>query len=122
MSSPINWMYEHVWVMIGFTGQVVFMSRMMVQWIAAERKQDAVIPVAFWWLSLAGGVISLSYAVHKQDPVFMVAQGLGTFVYLRNLMLIHKGRPKGDGARATCRGPHQGRAVVTGGRPPVERG
>ena len=90
MAYAFDWMSGHAWVTIGFAGQVVFMSRMIVQWIAAERQRDAVIPVAFWWLSLAGGLISLAYAVHKLDPVFMVAQGLGTLVYLRNLMLIHR--------------------------------
>ena len=104
MSYALDWMYAHAWVTIGFSGQVVFMSRMIVQWIAAERKRDAVIPVAFWWLSLAGGLISLAYAVHKLDPVFMVAQGLGTLVYLRNLMLIRQHAAAEAPAPAPARG------------------
>lgn len=100
MAYALDWMYGHAWVTIGFAGQVVFMSRMIVQWIAAERQRDAVIPVAFWWLSLAGGLISLAYAVHKLDPVFMVAQGLGTLVYLRNLMLIHRHAAEGQAPRS----------------------
>jgi len=96
VSDAFAWMSGHAWVTIGFAGQVVFMSRMIVQWIAAERQRDAVIPLAFWWLSLAGGLISLAYAIHKLDPVFMVAQGLGTLVYLRNLMLIHRHATQGQ--------------------------
>lgn len=88
MSSALTWLYEHAWVTLGFVGQAVFMSRMAVQWLAAERGRDAVVPVSFWWLSLLGGLVTLSYAAHNRDPVFMAAQAFGVLVYSRNLMLI----------------------------------
>jgi lipid-A-disaccharide synthase-like uncharacterized protein len=81
-----------LWVAIGFLGQALFMSRMIVQWIVAERRGDAVVPLAFWWLSLAGGLITLAYAIHNRDPVISFAQALGAFVYARNLILIRRGR------------------------------
>jgi lipid-A-disaccharide synthase-like uncharacterized protein len=80
------------WIVIGFTGQLLFTARFLAQWIASERKKDSVVPVAFWWLSLAGGLTLLSYAVYRQDPVIIVGQALGVFVYVRNLMLVAKGR------------------------------
>ena len=88
MTRPPFWLDPTVWMVIGFTGQAIFMSRMLVQWIAAERKRDAVVPTAFWWLSLAGGGITFAYAAFNRDPVIMLAQAMGSFVYLRNLMLI----------------------------------
>src|SRR3954464_5867682 len=80
------------WLMIGFLGQAIFTARFMVQWLASERKRDSIVPVAFWWLSLAGGIILLSYAIHRQDPVIILGQGMGLFINTRNLMLIAKGR------------------------------
>jgi lipid-A-disaccharide synthase-like uncharacterized protein len=80
------------WLVIGFLGQAVFTARFLVQWLASERKCDSIVPVAFWWLSLAGGIILLSYAIQRRDPVIIVGQGMGLFIYTRNLMLIAKGR------------------------------
>ncbi len=79
---------ESVWLGIGFFGQSLFFSRWIVQWLASERKAESQIPQAFWYMSLAGGLIVLSYAVYRHDPVFIIGQGVGAFVYLRNLMLI----------------------------------
>ena len=90
MSRAPFWLDPTVWMVIGFIGQAVFMSRMIVQWIAAERQGDAVVPTSFWWLSLAGGAITFAYAVFKRDPVIMFAQGMGSFVYFRNLVLISR--------------------------------
>ena len=81
-----------LWLVIGFASQAIFTARFLVQWIASERKRDSVVPVAFWWLSLVGGLMLLSYAVHRQDPVFIVGQGMGVFIYVRNLMLVSKKR------------------------------
>lgn len=81
------------WIGIGFLGQLLFTSRFLVQWIVSERRRESVIPVAFWWFSLAGGVTLLSYAVWRHDPVFILGQATGLVVYARNLALIHaKGR------------------------------
>ena len=82
----------HDWLALGFLGQGLFSARFFVQWIASERERRSVIPVAFWWLSLVGGFALLAYAFHRGDPVFIVGQGAGLVVYLRNLALIRKGR------------------------------
>nr|WP_217629711.1 lipid-A-disaccharide synthase N-terminal domain-containing protein [Paracoccus chinensis] len=78
-----------LWIGIGLTGQLLFTSRFLVQWIASERRRESVIPVAFWWFSLAGGVTLLSYALWRRDPVFILGQAMGLVVYARNLVLIH---------------------------------
>lgn len=76
------------WVIIGFLGQALFASRFIVQWIYSERAKKVVIPTAFWYISLAGGLVLLTYAIHKRDPVFTLGQLMGLFVYIRNLMLL----------------------------------
>jgi lipid-A-disaccharide synthase-like uncharacterized protein len=65
-----------------------------VQWAASEKKGDSVVPVAFWWLSLLGGSSLLAYAIYRNDPVFIVGQGMGLFVYARNLMLVARRRKR----------------------------
>src|ERR671921_1980560 len=91
------------WLVIGFLGQAVFTARFLVQWLASERKRDSIVPVAFWWLSLAGGITLLSYAIHRRDPVIIVGQGMGLFIYARNLMLIAKGRRRAARSRTVNR-------------------
>lgn len=85
-----------IWIIVGFVGQALFSMRFIVQWIASERIKRSIIPQAFWYFSLAGGATLLAYAIHKQDPVFIAGQGLGLFVYLRNLYLIRTGRQQAD--------------------------
>ena len=85
-------MVDAIWLGIGFFGQAIFFSRWIIQWVASERKAESRMPIAFWYLSLAGGLIMLAYAVHRRDPVFIVGQGIASFVYFRNLVLIHKTR------------------------------
>ncbi|HEY8381740.1 MAG TPA: lipid-A-disaccharide synthase N-terminal domain-containing protein [Microvirga sp.] len=77
-------------VVIGLIGQALFSARFLVQWIASERAGRSVVPVAFWFFSLGGGAVLFAYALYRGDPVFIVGQGLGTFIYVRNLMLIAK--------------------------------
>lgn len=91
------------WLVIGFLGQAVFTARFLVQWLASERKRDSIVPVAFWWLSLAGGITLLSYAIHRRDPVIIVGQSMGLFIYARNLMLIAKGKRRASQRRTTTR-------------------
>ena len=81
---------EHVWLAVGFLGQTFFSMRFLVQWIASERRQESVIPVSFWFFSIGGGLTLLVYAIYRLDPVFILGQGAGLFVYLRNLYLIRK--------------------------------
>lgn len=85
---------EGMWLGIGFFGQSLFFSRWIIQWIASERKAESQMPIAFWYMSLIGGLIVLAYAVHRRDPVFIAGQGIGSFVYLRNLMLIYQNRKR----------------------------
>ncbi len=77
-----------LWVVIGFIGQAMFSARFMVQWIASERARKSVIPRAFWFFSVAGGVVLLAYAVYRRDPVFIVGQGAGLLIYGRNIYFI----------------------------------
>ncbi|MBS0151476.1 MAG: lipid-A-disaccharide synthase N-terminal domain-containing protein [Nitrospira sp.] len=81
---------EAIWVGIGFFGQALFFGRWVVQWLASERNAESRVPVSFWYMSLIGGLITLAYAIYRQDPVFISGQGVGTFVYVRNLVLIHR--------------------------------
>lgn len=85
-----------LWIVIGFLGQALFSARFFVQWLASERVKRSVIPTAFWYFSLAGGLTLLAYAIHRQDPVFIAGQGLGLVVYLRNLYLIRAGKQQAD--------------------------
>jgi lipid-A-disaccharide synthase-like uncharacterized protein len=84
---PRSWDF---WVAFGLLGQVIFGSRFIVQWIISEKKKVSHIPIGFWYLSLAGGIVTTVYAVHRRDPVFIIGQGAGLIVYIRNLMLIYR--------------------------------
>ena len=79
-----------LWLTIGLLGQGLFFMRFFVQWLASEKEGRSVIPIAFWWFSMAGGVTLLIYAVWRRDPVFIIGQGSGLFIYARNLYLLHK--------------------------------
>lgn len=78
----------NVWVVIGLAGQALFSARFLYQWIASEKRKESVIPLGFWYLSLGGSLVLLSYAIHRRDPVFILGQAFGSFVYIRNLVLI----------------------------------
>ena len=82
--------HDPLWLIIGFGGQALFSMRFIVQWLKSERVKKSVIPLAFWYFSLGGGVLLTAYAIHRGDPVFIVGQSLGLFIYLRNLWLIYK--------------------------------
>lgn len=84
--------FEFWWVVFGLGGQLMFSGRFIVQWIASEKAGRSVIPLAFWYFSIAGGVILFAYAVYRQDPVFILGQSLGLFIYSRNLWLIFRER------------------------------
>jgi lipid-A-disaccharide synthase-like uncharacterized protein len=85
---------EMIWLGIGFFGQGLFFSRWLLQWFVSERKAESQIPVSFWYMSLIGSVIVLAYAIHRLDPVFMAGQSVGTLVYVRNLILIHRSQKR----------------------------
>lgn len=80
------------WLIVGFTGQALFSMRFLVQWFQSERQKKSVIPVEFWYFSVAGGATLLSYAIYKQDPVFIIGQMTGLLIYSRNLYFIARER------------------------------
>jgi lipid-A-disaccharide synthase-like uncharacterized protein len=90
-----------LWLAIGLSGQALFSARFLVQWLASERRKLSVMPNAFWYLSIVGGLILLAYAIHRRDPVFILGQLTGTFIYGRNLWFIHhqpaESAPPSDG-------------------------
>lgn len=79
-----------VWLITGFTGQAMFSARFLVQWLASERMKRSIIPEAFWYLSLVGGLVLLAYAIHRQDPIFILGQSVGCFIYLRNIYFVRR--------------------------------
>lgn len=81
---------EIFFLIVGFVGQGLFASRFIVQWIFSEKKGESYIPVIFWYLSIFGGLGLLTYAIFRKDPVIILGQSFGIFIYLRNLILIYK--------------------------------
>jgi len=91
IQHALNWItVDHVWLLVGFLGQAFFTSRFVVQWFKSEIVGKSVIPIAFWYFSLGGGIILLAYAIYKLDPVFITGQAAGLVVYGRNLYLIYR--------------------------------
>ena len=77
-----------VWLGLGIFAQLMFSMRFLIQWITSEKEKKSVIPVAFWWFSLAGGVLLLAYGIRRGEPVIILGQAFGCIVYIRNLWLI----------------------------------
>jgi lipid-A-disaccharide synthase-like uncharacterized protein len=84
--------------LVGLVGQLFFSARFVIQWVASERAGRSVVPVAFWFFSLGGGIVLFGYALYRGDPVFILGQGMGTLIYVRNLMLIARERRGRKGA------------------------
>ncbi|WP_431064632.1 lipid-A-disaccharide synthase N-terminal domain-containing protein [Methylotuvimicrobium sp.] len=80
--------HETLWLSVGLLGQALFSARFFVQWLQSERQKKSVFPVAFWYFSIGGGITLLTYAIHKEDPVFIIGQASGLFIYLRNLYFV----------------------------------
>jgi lipid-A-disaccharide synthase-like uncharacterized protein len=85
-------------ILIGYIAQVLFAMRFVVQWIASERAGRSVVPTAFWVFSIGGGLMLLGYALYRKDPVFIIGQAFGVFVYLRNLQFVLRGGGQGAAA------------------------
>jgi lipid-A-disaccharide synthase-like uncharacterized protein len=83
----LNW-----WIVLGFIAQALFTMRFLVQWIASERAGRSVVPMAFWIFSIGGGALLLVYALYRRDPVFILGQAFGVFIYLRNLYFVMRER------------------------------
>lgn len=91
VSSPTGFL----WVTLGFLGQILFTGRMLVQWFVSEREKRSVVPPAFWWMSLVGATMLLVYFVWRKEPIGVLGQATGWFVYVRNLWMIHKAKASG---------------------------
>ena len=102
ISSPFGF----IWVSVGLLGQVFFTGRMVVQWLMSERKRQSVVPPIFWWMSLGGALMLLTYFMWRRDIVGMLGQSFGLIVYVRNLYFIYSMR--GAGIDFSSRGPVQG--------------
>jgi lipid-A-disaccharide synthase-like uncharacterized protein len=84
------------WLAFGLVAQLFFTARFLVQWISSERAGKSVVPMAFWFFSMGGGLMTLVYGLVKREPVIIVGQALATIIYLRNIMLILKDRASGS--------------------------
>ena len=87
-----------LWLLVGFAGQAMFSTRFLVQWLASEKAKRSIVPNAFWFFSLLGGLLLFIYAVHRKDPVFILGQGAGLFIYSRNLWFIYGPGSKEEGS------------------------
>ncbi len=87
---------ELIFLCIGFIGQGLFASRFIVQWLYSEKVGESSIPITFWYLSIFGGIGLLTYAIFRKDPVIILGQSFGIFIYLRNLKLIYKKKKYGN--------------------------
>ena len=81
---------EHLWLALGFAGQLAFTGRFAVQWLYSEYKKRSVMPMSFWYLSILGSGLLLAYAIYRQDQVFILGQSFGFIVYLRNIQLTRR--------------------------------
>ncbi|MGI9408996.1 MAG: lipid-A-disaccharide synthase N-terminal domain-containing protein [Hyphomicrobiaceae bacterium] len=79
---------EMIWLGIGFSAQLMFSMRFIVQWIASERARQSIVPEMFWYFSFAGGAMLFAYAIYRVDPVFILGQGTGLLIYARNIHFI----------------------------------
>jgi lipid-A-disaccharide synthase-like uncharacterized protein len=82
------------WLAFGLVAQLFFTARFLVQWISSERAGKSVVPMAFWFFSMGGGLMTLVYGVVKREPVIILGQALATIIYVRNIMLILKNRSR----------------------------
>lgn len=89
---------EQIWISIGLFGQILFSCRFILQWIASEKQKKSVIPLAFWYFSIAGSLTLLAYAIYRTDPVFILGQSMGFIIYTRNLILIYREKIHGTQA------------------------
>ena len=91
----MDWSDQLHWLALGLLGNVAFLGRFLVQWVASERAGRSYIPRSFWHLSLIGSALLLGYAIHRRDPVFGLAYLPNGVVYLRNLALLRRSAATG---------------------------
>jgi len=97
----MDWSDSPLWLAIGLAGNAAFFARFLVQWIASERAGRSYVPLAFWYLSIAGSLVLLAYAIHRRDPVFTLAFLPNCVVYVRNLVLIRRTGAGGSPSEAS---------------------
>jgi len=95
ITSPIGF----AWVLLGLVGQVLFTGRMLLQWLVSEKAKRSVVPVGFWWMSLAGASMLLTYFIWRRDIIGVLGQATGWLIYVRNLWMIYNPGSKGLGTR-----------------------
>ncbi len=83
-----------IWLSVGLFAQLMFSARFLIQWISSERARKSVMPVAFWWFSIMGGLLLLAYGIYRGEPVIILGQAFGIVVYARNLALIYADRKR----------------------------
>jgi lipid-A-disaccharide synthase-like uncharacterized protein len=86
------------WLAFGILAQLLFTARFIVQWLASEKAGQSVMPLAFWFFSIAGGLMTLVYGLVRREPIIIMGQALAVFIYLRNLVLIFRNRRKAQGS------------------------
>lgn len=79
---------DKIWVGVGLFAQAMFSMRFIIQWLHSEKQKKSVVPDLFWYFSFFGGTLLLAYAIHKMDPVFILGQSTGLFIYARNIYFI----------------------------------
>ncbi|MBU1106884.1 MAG: lipid-A-disaccharide synthase N-terminal domain-containing protein [Candidatus Riflebacteria bacterium] len=92
-----------IWLIVGLGGQVLFTLRFFVQWLASEKQKKSVVPVSFWYFSIGGSFFLLAYAIHREDPVFILGQSMGFVIYFRNLVLIGRDKRNSLAAQETMK-------------------
>ena len=92
ISSPAG----YIWVGLGFLGQLLFTGRMIVQWLVSEKQKRSVVPPIFWWMSLVGSTMLMAYFLWRRDPIGLLGQAFGWFIYLRNIWMIYRPRELSD--------------------------
>jgi lipid-A-disaccharide synthase-like uncharacterized protein len=100
ISNLANWWAhtsttELIWLTVGFAAQAMFSMRFIIQWIASERARRSVVPETFWYFSFLGGLMLFVYAIYRMDPVFILGQGSGLFIYARNIHFILNAKREG---------------------------
>ena len=86
---------QSLWIGVGMLGQLLFGVRFLVQWLYSEARGQSLIPPAFWYLSVAGGAIVLSYAIHQREMVFIIGESVTLVIFLRNLIMLRRS-PESD--------------------------
>lgn len=75
---------------LGIVSQVLFTLRFVYQWLYSESKQESLLPMGFWLLSLIGSLLIFIYAIFRRDPVLFIGHLSGIIIYSRNMIIMKK--------------------------------